>query len=85
MKNITVSDKQKATIKALTESLKELGRIFLIATVPLLIDAIEKNRFDWRFIVGAGIVAVLKSIDKFIHIYGEETKNDSLELGLTRF
>ena len=76
---------EEARVKAFIEAFKELARIFALATIPLVIDAINKQTFDWRLIVGTGVIAILKSADKYLHIYGEETKNDQLEPGLTRF
>jgi len=68
----------------LLEALKELGRVALIAALPILISQFETGKVDWRVIGIAGIVAVLKAVDKGLHLYGVEKEN-SLELGLTRF
>jgi len=76
---------EEARVKALVEAFKELARIFALATIPLVIDAINKQTFDWRLIVGTGVVAVLRAINEYIHVYGKETKNPLLEPGLTRF
>lgn len=74
-----------ARTKALLETAKELGRIFLFATLPVLADSLEAGNVSWRGIMILGIVAVLRGIDKYTHVYGEETKNDTLSLGLSRF
>jgi len=69
----------------LLESLKEFGRIALIAIIPILISQLESGKIDWKIMVIAGAIAVLKAIDKGIHVYGKETNNKSIEKGLVRF
>jgi hypothetical protein len=53
------------------ESLKELGRVAVIAMIPILIDGVSQNRIDWRIVAGAGMIAVLRALDKLAHL---ETK-----------
>ncbi len=72
-------------IDVLIESGKELGRVALIATIPILIAQLESGKIDWKIILIAGAIALLKAIDKGIHVYGKEKKNTSLEKGLVRF
>lgn len=71
--------------KALIESGKEFLRIVGIAVIPILIVQLENGGIQWKPIVIAGSIAVLKALDKMIHYYGKETNNPDLELGLTRF
>lgn len=68
----------------LLEAAKEGGRIALIAVVPIVIAQLETGKIDWKVIAIAGIIAVLKAVDKGLHLYGKEKEN-ALELGLTRF
>ena len=68
----------------LLEAVKELGRVALIAVVPIAIAQLESGKIDWTIIGIAGVIAVLKAIDKGLHLYGKEKEN-ALELGLTRF
>ena len=71
--------------KPLLEGLTELGRIALIAIIPIMIDGLLKGIIDWRLIGISALIAVLKAIDKFLHKLGVQEDNDSLTLGLTRF
>lgn len=74
----------KITKEILIEAAKELGRVALLSMLPIAISQLETDKFQWEVVAVAGIVAVLKAIDKGIHLYGKEKEN-SLELGLTRF
>jgi hypothetical protein len=77
----------KVNIKTdvLIESGKELGRVALIAILPILIAQLESGKIDWKIVGIAGAIAILKAIDKGIHVYGKAKKNTSLEKGLVRF
>ena len=61
---------------ALLEGLKELVRTALIATVPLLISGLEAGKVDWRIIGIAGVIALLRAIDKWAHSKDIETPLD---------
>jgi hypothetical protein len=64
--------------EAILRGLKEFLRIALIATLPLIITGIENNSLDWKLVLTAGVIAVLKAIDRGIHEYGvleEEEKS----------
>lgn len=71
--------------RALLEGLKEVARVSLMASIPILIDGLSKNVVDWRLIGISAIIAGLRFIDKILHEYGKDTKNDLLTKGLTRF
>jgi len=71
--------------EVIVESVKELGRVALIAIIPVLIPQLESGKIDWKVVAIAGAIAVLKAIDKGIHVYGVEKDNESLTKGLTRF
>ena len=68
----------------LVEAIKEWARVALIAAVPLLITQLEAGKIDWKVISIAAIIALLKAVDKGLHLYGKEKEN-ALETGLTRF
>lgn len=72
-------------VNALKEGLLEFGRIALIAALPVLISQLEANNVDIRTILVIIIIALLKSLDKALHKFGEFTDNDKLVKGLTRF
>lgn len=52
---------------AFLEGTKELGRILLIAVLPILIDSFATGSFSWRVTGLALMVALLKALDKWIH------------------
>lgn len=57
--------------KALIEAGKELGRVVLVAIIPVLYTSINTStgeiHLDYRVILAVSLVAVIKSVDKFIH------------------
>jgi len=67
------------------EGVKELGRVALIAVIPIIIAGLETNTFSWKLILVVAAIAILKGLDKFVHKTGVEQDNDSLSKGLTRF
>ena len=71
--------------KAFIEALKEAGRVFLVAVLPLLVDMLNNGSIDWRLLGITGIIAVLKMVDKYLHTYGKATGSAGLKKGLTRF
>ena len=67
--------------KALLEALKEAGRVVLLAVVPILISSLESSVFDLRVILVAAGLALLRAVDKYLHLVAPEGKAG----GLTRF
>lgn len=65
--------------KELLESLKEGARVFLLAVIPLLVVQLESSVFDWRALAVAGVIAILRFVDKLLHRSGVAKK------GLVRF
>lgn len=63
----------------LLNSLKEGLRVFLMAVVPLVIVQLQDGSFIWRPVLIAGLIAVLRFVDKWLHSSGIAEK------GLTRF
>jgi hypothetical protein len=63
----------------LLESVKEGMRVFLMAVIPLMIVEIERGEFDFKTITIAGVIAVLRFVDKYLH------RSGIAEKGLTRF
>jgi hypothetical protein len=47
------------------EALKELGRVALIAVIPVLIDSLQKNQIDFKTILIVAIIAILRSVEKY--------------------
>ena len=80
MEKITYTD-----VKPIIEALKELARLALIAIVPVLIDSLNQGEVNWKVILITGIIAVLRAIDKYLHLEGKLEGNNTLTGGLTRF
>jgi len=72
--------------KPIVEAVKEAGRVAVLAVIPVLIVALQENKFDWRIIAVTMAVAILRSIDKWMHETGkEDISRTNLVGGLTRF
>lgn len=72
-------------VKPYIESLKELGRVAIIACIPILIDGLSAGEINWRLVLSGGIIALLRALDKLLHLEGKIEGNDLLTGGLTRF
>lgn len=68
----------------LLEAVKEFGRVALFAAIPILIAQLEVGKIDWKVVGIASIIAMLKAVDKGLHLWGVE-KGNAAELGLSRF
>lgn len=73
------------SVKPLLEAVKEAGRIALLAIIPVAIEQLSEGKFEWRAILVVGVIAVLRAVDKFMHLTGKLDGNDSMTAGLTRF
>ena len=71
--------------EALIKALKELGRVVVLALIPMAIPMLEKWEIDWKLLLVVGIIALLRGIDKYLHELGKEEEDENLILGLTRF
>ena len=67
------------------KSIKELGRIGALATIPVMIDGLTQGMISWKLIGITAVIAVLKAVDKYLHTLGKEINNKKLITGLTRF
>lgn len=54
--------------KNFLEGLKEILRMSLISVLPVLISAIELGKIDYRVILIAFVISVLKGVDRFLHL-----------------
>lgn len=75
----------KNKIQPLIKALKQAGRIVLVAVIPLIVNQLQSETFDWKGIAITGAIALLMAIDKYLHEVGKETENENLIKGLTRF
>jgi len=74
-----------ANVKPLIEGLKEMGRVALLAVIPLLIEGISSWEINWKALAIVGGVAVLRAIDKFLHLEGKLEGDETKTKGLTLF
>jgi hypothetical protein len=65
----------------LIESLKELGRVMVLAIIPIMIDALTSDKFDTRVLLVTAAIAGLRFVDKLLHLHEPEGTSG----GLTRF
>lgn len=67
--------------EAFVSALKEMGRVLVLAIIPVVIPMFESWSVDWRVIATVGAIAVLRFIDKYLH----ENSPEGVSGGLTRF
>lgn len=76
--------------EVLKKALSELGRVVLIAIIPVVISSVQSGKVDVNVIAVTAMIAGLKFIDKLLHELGVEEEEEtgeesSLTKGLTRF
>ena len=59
------------------EALKEMGRIAVLAMIPILIDGLASGQINWQLVLSAALIAVLRAVDKYAHL---ETKSGETDL-----
>lgn len=67
------------------DALKEGGRVFIVAAIPILVSQLSNGNFDWRLVIFAGLAAVLRALDSWVHDYMKATKQEGLWKGLIGF
>jgi len=80
-------------VKPIVESIKEIGRIVLLGIIPIIIASINTStgeiKINWSIVLATTFVivltAILKGMDKDIHLTGKLEDNNKLKGGLTRF
>ena len=74
---------------ALIKALKELGRIVVIAILPVFVSSVNLQTglidINWAIVLATAFVATLKVTDKFLHELGNEYDDENLKRGLVRF
>jgi len=75
--------------KPTSEALKEIGRLILVAILPVLLTSINVQNgdisFNFKIIAAVALLTVIKALDKYVHTYGKEIESESLTRGITRF
>lgn len=82
-----------SNVQPFVESLKEIGRIILLGIIPIIIASINTStgeiKINWSIVLTTAFVilltAILKGVDKDIHLVGKIEDNKTLTGGLTRF
>jgi hypothetical protein len=70
---------------AFKEAGKEALRLALISIIPIIVDGLANEALNWRTVAIIGGIALLRSVDKFLHKLGKDSNDPSLSKGLTRF
>jgi hypothetical protein len=63
------------------EALKEAGRVVVLAIIPVAIDSLGRGNIDWNLVAVTGIIALLRFLDKYLHLNAEP----GVAGGLVRF
>lgn len=71
-------------------ALVEILRVAMLSVVPVIILSLENNELDWKTILVAFVIALLRGLDKFIHLEGVKKEEETGEVsaltkGITRF
>lgn len=80
--------------KTLIEALKELGRVIVLAIIPITIESLSAGELNYKLIAITGAIAGLRAMDKLLHEWGKEIEanapkkkpvKSNLKGGITRF
>ena len=81
--------KNKVDYAPFKKALLELGRVLLLAVIPVMVVSIDAKTGsiapNWQVMYATALIAGLRFADKLLHEYGKATKDAKLTLGLTRF
>lgn len=80
-------------VKPFVEAIKEVGRVVLLGIIPIIIMGINGSTgeivINWKIIVATTVTliltAILKGVDKDLHLVGKIEDNDTLKKGITQF
>lgn len=80
-------------VKPLIEGLKETGRVVLLGIIPIILTSINTStgeiKINWSIVLASGVTilltALLKGIDKDLHLTGKIEGDDTKTRGLTQF
>ena len=65
--------------ESVKKAIKEALRIVILAIIPIIIDGINQGEVNYILVISAGVIALLRFIDKLLHETGIAEK------GITRF
>lgn len=69
----------------LIDALKEGGRVFIVAALPILISQVQNDNFDIRLVYLAGFAAILRALDSWVHDYLKSEDKEGSWKGLIGF
>jgi hypothetical protein len=80
-------------VQPLVEGIKEMGRIVLLGTIPVILTSINTStgdiKINWSIVLATALTllltAILKGVDKDIHLTGKIEGDDTKTKGLTQF
>jgi len=72
-------------VEPYVEALKELARIAVLASIPVLIDGLSAGRINWQLVATGALISILRGLDKLLHLEGKATGSDLMSRGLTQF
>lgn len=72
-------------MESLQKAILEGFRVMVLAAIPLLIDGLQKGELDINLLSISVSIALLRFVDKWLHLYGKEEGDDMFITGLTRF
>lgn len=80
-------------VQPLVEGIKEMGRIVLLGTIPVILTSINTStgdiKINWSIVLATALTllltALLKGVDKDIHLTGKIEGDDTKTKGLTQF
>jgi len=80
-------------VKPLVEGLKEVGRVVLLGIIPIILTSINTStgeiKINWSIVLATAITivltAILKGVDKDLHLTGKIENNETLKKGITQF
>ena len=73
----------KKNKQAIIDGLLEVGRLAVLAIIPILIDRFTGQEMSLE--LQAGILVALRFLDKVLHSVGKRENNELLLKGITRF
>jgi hypothetical protein len=61
---------------SIISAVQELLRTAILAVIPVLVDGLNRGEIDWRLASVAGLIALLRGVEKFLYKEGVNTRLD---------
>ena len=80
-------------VKPAIEGLKEMGRVVLLGVIPIILTSVNSSTgaitINWQIVLATVITivltALLKGVDKDMHLVGKIENDATLKKGITQF